>query len=139
MKPFLLDCNVLSELWKPAPAASVLAWFDQAEWFLPSPVIAEIQQGAESVPSAARRAQINTRLDEFLHEYSALVLDWDAETSRTWGRLRHSPEVKRQPQPLWDSLIDAMAVRYDATIASRNKDDFRHAETFSPWDFVPKA
>jgi len=139
VKPFLLDNNVLSELWKPSPAESVLAWFEQAEWFLPAPVIAEIQQGAESVPSAARRAQINARLDEFLREYSALVLDWDAGTSRTWGRLRHSPEVKRQPQPLWDSLIDAMAIRDDATIATRNKGDFRQAETFSPWDFVPKT
>ena len=136
MKPFLLDNNVLSELWKPMPAAPVHAWFEQAEWFLPAPVIAEIQQGAESVPSTARRAQINARLDEFLREHGALVLDWDAETSRAWGRLRHSLEVKRQPQPLWDSLIDAMAVRYNATIATRNKEDFRHAETFSPWEFV---
>ena len=136
MKPFLLDCNVLSELWKPAPTGAVLAWFQQAEWFLPAPVIAEIQQGAEAVPSAVRRAQINARLDEFLGNYGALVLDWDAETSRIWGRLRHSPEVKRQPQPLWDSLIDATAVRYSATIATRNKDDFRHAEVFSPWDFT---
>ena len=136
MKPFLLDNNVLSELWKPAPAIAVLAWFEQAEWFLPAPVIAEIQQGAESVPSVARRTQINTRLDEFLSDYGALVLDWDAETSRTWGRLRHSPQVRHQPQPLWESLIDAMAVRYNATIATRNKDDFRHAEAFSPWDYV---
>ena len=135
MSAFLLDCNVLCELWKAAPTGAVRAWFQQAEWFLPAPVIAEIQQGAEAVPSAVRRAQINARLDEFLDNYGALVLDWDAETSRIWGRLRHSPEVKRQPQPLWDSLIDAMAVRYDATIATRNQDDFRHAETFSPWDF----
>ena len=136
MKAFLLDGNVLSELWKPAPAVAVLAWCQQAEWFLPAPVIAEIQLGAEAVPSAVRRAQINARLDDFLGNYGALVLDWDAETSRIWGRLRHSPEVKRQPQPLWDSLIDATAVRYSATIATRNKDDFRHAEVFSPWDFT---
>ena len=135
---YLLDNNVLSELWKPQPDPSVLAWFDQAEWFLPAPMIAEIQEGAEATASATRKAQLNARLDEFLRVHGMLVLDWDAETARAWGRLRHSPEVKRKPQPLWDSLLDAMGVRYGSTIATRNKGDFRHAATFSPWDFVPE-
>jgi predicted nucleic acid-binding protein len=136
MKPFLLDSNVLSEIWKPAPSKEVLAWLERAEWFLPVPVIAEIQEGAEATASAARKAQINARLDEFLNLHGALVIDWDAETARTWGRLRHTREVKRKPQPLWDSLLDAIAVRHDAIIATRNKEDFRHAETFSPWDYA---
>ena len=100
---------------------------------MPSPVIAEIQEGAEADPSEARKVQINSRLDEFLRDFEGLVMDWDAETARTWGRLRHSAEVKRKPQPLWDSLLDAMAVRYGATIATRNAADFRHAKTFNPW------
>src|SRR4051812_21519824 len=120
MKPFLLDNNVLSELWKPQPSAAVVGWVESAEWFLPAPVIAEIQEGAEAAPNTARKTEINARLDEFLRTHGALVLDWDGETARTWGRLRHSPEVKRKPQPLWDSLVDAMALRYGAVIATRN-------------------
>lgn len=137
---YLLDTNVLSELWKPKPDSRVVQWFFSAEWSLPAPVVAEIQEGAEDEPSAARRRAINTRLDAFLKNHAITVLDWDAETARTWGRLRHSPEVKRQPQALWDSLIDAMAVRHGATVATRNRKDFRHAPTFSPWNFVsPKS
>jgi len=34
---------------------------------------------------------------------------------------------------LWDSLIDALAVRHGATVATRNEEDFRHAKTFNPW------
>lgn len=129
MKAFLLDANVLSELWKPKPEPAVLAWVGTAEWYLPSPVIAEIQEGVKATPSAARKAELNAKLDEFLLHYGDVVMDWDAETARVWGRLRRSDEVKRQPQPLWDSLLDAMA--------TRNQTDFRHAETFSPWDYVP--
>ncbi|HEX4122781.1 MAG TPA: PIN domain-containing protein [Verrucomicrobiae bacterium] len=135
MKSFLLDSNVLSEIWKPLPSSGVLSWLEQAEWFLPVPVIAEIQEGAEATASTTRRAQINARLDEFLSLHSALVIDWDAETARMWARLKHSPEVKRRPQPLWDSLLDAMAVRHNAIVATRNRRDFRHAETFSPWEY----
>lgn len=68
-----------------------------------------------------------------LSDYDEALLDWDAETARIWGRLKHSPEVKRKPQALWDSLIDAMAVRHDAIVVTRNTDDFRHAQTFNPW------
>jgi predicted nucleic acid-binding protein len=31
-------------------------------------------------------------------------------------------------------LIDAMAVRNDLIVATRNGKDFRHAKTFNPWD-----
>jgi toxin FitB len=130
---YLLDNNVVSELWKPKPDLRVYQWVDSVEWFLPVPVIAEIQEGAEASPGAARRLEINARLDHFLKRNSAVVLDWDTQTARTWGRLKHSPGVKRQPQPLWDSLIDAMAVHYGATIATRNTKDFRHAPTLNPW------
>jgi predicted nucleic acid-binding protein len=130
---YLLDNNVLSELWKPKPEAAVVAWFFSSDWYLPVPVIAEIQEGAEASPSAARRLEINAKLDAFLKTHGATVMDWDAESARTWGRLKHSPEVKRQPQAFWDSLIDAMAVRYGAAVATRNVKDFRHAKTFNPW------
>jgi hypothetical protein len=130
---YLLDNNVLSEWWKPNPDPNVVAFLESADWLVPAPVIAEIQEGAEASPSEARKVQINSRLDEFLRDFEGLVMDWDAETARTWGRLKHSAEVKRQPQPLWDSLLDAMAVRYGATIVTRNAADFRHAKTFNPW------
>jgi predicted nucleic acid-binding protein len=131
---YLLDNNVISELWKPQPDQRIYQWVDSVEWFIPVPVIAEIQEGAEASPSAARRLEINARLDDFLKRNSDIVLDWKMETARTWGRLKHSPEVKRRPQPLWDSLIDAMAVHYGATVATRNTNDFRNAKTFNPWE-----
>ncbi len=130
---YLVDANVLSEIWKPQPARAVLDWFSRSDWFLPVPVIAEIQAGAESARSPARKAAINGRLDAFLNQYPLAVVDWDAETSRTWGRLAFSPAVRREPQSLWDSLIDAMGVRWSATVATRNAVDFRHAKTFDPW------
>jgi predicted nucleic acid-binding protein len=133
MSQFLLDSNVISELWRNDPAPEVLDWLDTAEWLIPVVIIAEIQEGAESAPSITRKEEISRRLADFLREFSSLVVDWDAETAQVWARLRHSPEVKRQPQSLWESLIDAMAVRYGAAVATRNTGDFRHATTFNPW------
>lgn len=130
---YLLDNNVLSEIWKPQPDERVLNWLKKSNWLLPVPVLAEIQEGAEAAPSTAKKIELNRRLDGIVENYGDSILEWDAETARIWGRLKHSPEVKRQPQPLWDSLIDAMAVRHSMTVATRNKNDFRHAQTFNPW------
>jgi len=55
------------------------------------------------------------------------------------GRLQHSDTTKNQPQALWDSLIDAMAVRFNAVIATRNTGDFRHAKTMNPWSWSPSS
>ena len=130
---FILDSNVISELWRPAPNARVVDWINTHPSFVPAPVLAELQEGAEAAPSPRRRAEINARIDELLSAGAEIILDWDAETARTWGRLQHSREVKRKPQALWDSLLDALAVRHGATLVTRNTGDFRHAKTFNPW------
>jgi predicted nucleic acid-binding protein len=80
---YLLDNNVLSELWKPTPDPAVQSWFYAAEWFLPVPVVAEIQEGAEAAPSTVRRLEITRRLDAFLEAFGQTVIGWDAETART--------------------------------------------------------
>ena len=92
---YLLDNNVLSELWKPKPDSNVISWFFSVEWLLPVPVIAEIQEGAEAAPSPARRIEINTKLDKLIEQHPDRVLDFNADSARTWGRLKHSPEVKQ--------------------------------------------
>ena len=48
MSEFILDSNVLSELWKPNPNPNVVAWVESADWYLPAPVIAEMQEGASA-------------------------------------------------------------------------------------------
>ena len=130
---YLLDSNVVSELWKPSPDPEVVRWVGRSDWKIPVVVVAEIGEGAMRVASTRRRLEILRRLDNFLREAGELVTVWDMETARVWAELRHSPEVKRRPQALWDSLIDALAVRHGATIASRNFGDFRHAPVLDPW------
>ena len=56
---------------------------------------AEIQNGAESTPSLARKDEITRRLADFLAQFSTLM-DWDADTALVWAKSRHSHQVKRQ-------------------------------------------
>ena len=77
MSQFLLDSNIISELWRNDPESKVLEWLGSADWMIPVVIIAEIQEGAESAPSLARREEISRHLAGFLREFSSLVLDWD--------------------------------------------------------------
>ena len=70
---YLLDNNVLSEWWKPDPDKNVVDWIEAADWLVPAPVIAEIQEGAEACSSQARKVQINSRLDDFLRDFEGLA------------------------------------------------------------------
>ena len=84
---YLLDSNIVSEMWKSDPDSKAAKWFFAADWLLPVPVIAKIQAGAEASPSMARRLDLNRKLDAFIRDFDNAVLDWDAETARTWGKL----------------------------------------------------
>ena len=96
---YVLDNNVLAELWKPSPDFNVVDWCGQAEWYVPVVVIAEIQEGASALASERRRLEIEARLNEFLAHSPDAVLDWDAESARTWGRLKHSAKSNASRKP----------------------------------------
>jgi predicted nucleic acid-binding protein len=137
MSGFILDSNVLSELWKPNPNPNVVAWVESAEWYLPAPVIAEMQEGASACKKPETREELSAKISELMETH--VVLDWDGETARTWGKLRHSSKAKTKARKLWDTLIDAMGVRYGYTVATRNQTDFVHSSTFNPWSFTPES
>jgi len=61
---------------------------------------------------------------------SAGQLDFPGgQSCRRMNRLK-PPAIPRRGQREW---IDAMAVRHDLTVATRNEKDFRHAKTFNPF------
>ena len=134
---FIIDTNVLSELWKPEPDARLREWFFGVDVCIPVPVIAEISRGIASDASAARRMRMDAKLTDALNVFP--VLFWDAETARIWAGLQFAKETRRNPQALWDSLIDAMGVRYDMPVATRNVADFRHSTVFDPWTGLEHA
>src|SRR6266498_1144713 len=133
MSGFIVDSNVLSELWKPNPNPNVVAWIESVEWYLPAPVIAEMQEGASACKNPETKEKLSAKIRELLE--TSTILDWDGETSRTWGMLRHTSKAKTKATKLWDSLIDAMGVRYGYAIAARNRTDFHHSSTFDPWTY----
>ena len=133
MKPsYLLDTNVISQWWKAKPEADIVTWLEESLWLLPVPAVVELMQWVNST-SEADQLRLGKKINDFIADHPGLVMDWTAETSRVWAQLSFSKEVRSMPQPLWDSLIDAMAAQAGLIVATRNVDDFRHSRRFDPW------
>src|SRR5438132_14333197 len=108
MSGVIADSRDCSELGKPNPNASGVGWIESAEWYLPAPVIAEMQEGACACKNPDTKEKLSGKIRELLE--TSTILDWDGETARTWGTLRHTSKAKTKARKLWDTLIDAMGV-----------------------------
>ena len=72
MSEFILDSNVLSELWKPHPSPKVVAWVESADWYLPAPVIAEMQEGASGCKNPKTRQDLTAKIGELMQTTSRI-------------------------------------------------------------------
>ena len=121
---YLLDTNVVSELRKPRPHGSVLAWLQstaEADLHLSAVTLGEIQAGIELTreQDAGKADEIEAWADQVAASYN--VLPMDAATFRQWAKLMH-----RQSDTVYeDAMIAATALVHKLTVVTRNVGDFK--------------
>ncbi len=116
----LVDTNVLSELRKPSPSPSVVAWYEQAEResiYVSVLVIGELRCSAERL--RRRDPERSTRLAEWLADlrgqFADRVLPVSEPVAEAWGRLR-----VHDPLPVVDGLQAATALVHGFVVVSRD-------------------
>jgi predicted nucleic acid-binding protein len=124
----ILDTNVISEPYRPAPNLAVRAWLDaQAgdSLFLCTPVLAELQFGIERLPAGARKTRLSAALGDMeigLFRDRILVLDREAATE--YARVMAKRERIGRRISQMDGLIAAIALTHRAIVATRDIADF---------------
>ena len=120
---YLLDTNVVSELRRPRPIPSVVAWLEAADdndLHLSAVTIGEIQAGIELTREhdLGKAAEIEAWADHLASSYN--VLSMDAACFRRWAKLMH-----RESNTVYeDAMIAATALVHNLTIVTRNMRDF---------------
>lgn len=133
---FLIDTNVLSELRRAQPEASVVDWFEQhaqRTLYLSVLTLGEIRKGIDKLPLGPRRDALDTWLTQELPRYfSGRLLPLDAATADAWGQL--CARAKR-PLPAIDGLLAATALRHGMSLVTRNTRDFEDLglHVINPW------
>ena len=133
---YLIDTNVLSELVRKRPTASVLRWFDETpEDALHVSVLTlgEIRQGVERLPASQRKEKLRLWLEQALPaRFQDRVLPVTVGVADRWGRL--VAEAGRSV-PAFDSLLAATALHHELRFVTRNVSDFSFPglDVINPW------
>lgn len=125
---YLIDTNVVSELFRPRPDPGVLDWYDrtpQREMYLSTITVAELYQGLALTPPGQRRDAIYGFILTLLDiDFRDRVLAFDLPAARVFGqfigeRVRQGLHVREN-----DALIAAIALARGMTVVTRNRKDF---------------
>jgi predicted nucleic acid-binding protein len=135
----VLDTNVISELTRQFPAPGVITWLDSlqaAEVATTAITAAELRCGVARLPSGHRKAELTAAIDALLRDdLRGRVLSFDEPAAQRYADIVSGRERRGQPIGVADAQIAAICRTVDATLATRNTDDFEDTgiEIINPW------
>jgi len=134
----VLDTNVVSELSKPMPDATVVAWVDaQVELAITATTLAELRFGVARLPQGKRRTALSEAIAQLVaDDLDGRVLPFDGACADAYGLIAAARERAGRPIGVADGQIAAICGAHDAVLATRNVRDFLDTgiELVNPWD-----
>ena len=124
----ILDTNVISELGKPRPSQTVVGWFatnNPSELFLSDVTLMELAYGAEKHLLKHGSNKYHTSLDRLTqNQFQDHIIHGSQSASVAAGYVRARIEMTGRMITVQDSMIAAICLTHDATLATRNIKDF---------------
>ena len=124
----ILDTNIVSEVWRPAPDSAVADWVRSrpaGSIYLCTPVLAELRYGVERLAPGRRKDALKATIDHYETEvYRDRILPLDTAAATEFGRLMVTRERAGRRMSTMDGLIAAIAVVHGAALATRDIRDF---------------
>jgi len=134
----ILDTNVLSELMRPRPEATVIAWLDrqpQTSIWTTSVTVLEIRFGLQVMPAGRRRVIYTQGFEGLLNGIDHRIAPFDSEAAQQASTLMASRKLQGRPRELRDTMIAGIVLARRATLATRNISHFDDvaATVVNPW------
>jgi predicted nucleic acid-binding protein len=135
---YLLDTNIISNVTKPSPSESLLAWMaeqNDEDLYISSLTVAELRRGVLEKPAGKRRHQLEAWFSgpegpQTL--FAGRVLPFDEKAALIWGRLMAEGKVKGRPRSALDTIIAAVAEANGCIVVTGNEKDFADIATITP-------
>jgi toxin FitB len=135
---FLLDTNIISNITKPTPSETLLAWMaDQVDQdlYISSLTVAEIWRGVIEKPAGKRRRE----LEEWFSGpegpqalFAGRVLPFDEKAGLAWAKLMADGKARGLPRNALDTIIAAIADANNCVVVTDNEKDFDGVEFITP-------
>lgn len=139
MTRWLLDTNVISELYRSRPHEKVTSWFAserKSSLHVSTVTLAEIRFGIEIRDDPVIRAQLSAFLQDVVRPlFDGRVLQAGEEELLAWRLLADRANKAGRPLPQPDSLIAAIALVHSMRVVTRDVDPFVYAgvPVLNPW------
>ncbi len=134
---FLADTNLVSELIKAQPSASVTRWMRQhdQEVALSWISVAELRSGVMSLPAGRKRDSLRDDVEQLIADYyDEDGLRLNGPTANRYADLVASRKRSGIQCGFADTVIAAFAFEHGLTVVTRNTSDFPDVPTVNPWN-----
>lgn len=135
----ILDANVISEPFKPAPNPAVMTWLDAQEpetLFITAISLAEMLAGVYKMPEGRRRAELSHLVgNQTRFVFERRILDFEMLAVEAFGPINARASAAGNPIAFADCAIAAIASAHGFTLATRNVRDFKGTgvKIVNPW------
>jgi len=135
----VLDTNVLSEVLRPSPEPTVLAWLTKqprASLFTTTVTEGEVLYGIRLLADGKRRRGLwDAAKRIFSEDFAGQVLSFDGDAADMYAEIAASRRLAGKPISQFDAMIAAMTRSRGSTLATRNAKDFEDCgiDVINPW------
>jgi len=135
---YLLDTNIISNVVKPDPSESLLAWMAaqrDEHLFITSLTLAEIRRGILEKPNGKRRAALDAWFSgpegpQAL--FAGRILPFDEKAGIIWAGLMAKGRAAGRPRSGLDMIIAAVADANNCVVVTDNEKDFAGLQVINP-------
>ncbi|MCC5886005.1 MAG: type II toxin-antitoxin system VapC family toxin [Gammaproteobacteria bacterium] len=141
----ILDTNVVSEMLRPSPAATVETWLagqDGADVYLTSISEAELRYGVAVLTDGRKRKALAAAIAGMLSEdFRDRILPFDSAAAEQYANIGAARRAAGRPISQFDCQIAAIARAHGAALATRNVGDFNGCgiDVIDPWQHAAGA
>ena len=138
MTRYLLDTNIVSEVIKPSPSPTLLAWMAEQPddaLYICAWTMAEIRRGILEMPAGKRRRDLEAWFDGADGPpalFAGRVLPFDEPAALAWARLMADGTARGRPRSALDMIIAAIAAANDCVVVTANERDFAGLQIVNP-------
>jgi toxin FitB len=131
---YLIDTNIISNVVKPGPSESLLAWFgaqQDTDLFIAALTVGEIRRGVLEQPKGKKRSALEAWFSgpegpQAL--FAGRILPFDDSAALLWARLMAEGKAIGRPRGALDMIIASIAGANDCVIVN----DFRGSRILNP-------
>ena len=132
----IIDTNVMSEMMREEPDPHVLAWTQTAGRLHTTVItLAEIDYGIARLPDGLRKDRLSATAADVFADFNDMILPLDPPAARCYADIVVRRQRAGTPITMADAQIAAICAAQEATLATRNTEDFEATgiTCFNPW------